>query len=229
MKKDILDIKLEKFEIIWFIANLLLLLVSLILIRESMLGTITSLLGMINVLLVAKRSMWNYLFGIIYVILYAYIAYTAGYGGDFVTFTFYYLPLQFVGIYFWMNHMNVEDGNAEVESRKLSTSGWVLLIVNLIVGTYLTTLLLPAITALFNMPINQLPVMDAFTTYAGITGGVLMAIRYREQWIIWILVDVGGAIMWVAMLGKSPQAMAMIIMMIAYTANAIYGTYKWYK
>lgn len=229
MSENIFKIKLSKFEFIWFGVSLLILLIVNIILKETTLGTITTLLGMLNVLLVAKRSMWNYLFGIIYVILYAYIAYIAGYGGDFVTYILYYLPLQFIGIYMWKDNMSIEDENAQVDCKKLNIIGWIILIVNLIVGTYLTSLLLPIITSVFNMPINQLPLMDAFTTYAGITGGILMAKRYFEQWVLWIFVDIGGVIMWITMIGTDAQAFPMMIMMIAYTINAIYGLYKWKK
>ncbi|MFV0288999.1 MAG: nicotinamide riboside transporter PnuC [Mycoplasmatales bacterium] len=229
MKLTIFKIKFEKFEVIWFTIALVLLFGIEIFLQDTLLGIIVTITGMLNVLLVAKRSMWNYLFGIINVSLYAYVSYQAGYGGDFVTMTFYYLPLQFIGIYTWKNHMKVEANNAAVEYKKFNFIMWAILIVNLIVGTLITAQLLPLITALFGMPINQLPLIDAFTTYAGITAGVLMALRYSEQWWIWIGVNIGSVVMWFTMLGKADNAAAMVIMWSAYLINAIYGLYKWEK
>ncbi len=229
MDTKILKIRFERFEIIWFLTAVVLLFGVEIMIKDTLLGIIVTITGMLNVLLVAKRSMWNYLFGIINVSLYAYVSYQAGYGGDFVTMAFYYLPLQFVGIYTWKNHIKIENQDAQVESKKLSSTMWIVVIINLVIGTLLTAQLLPLITAIFGMPINQLPLVDAFTTYAGITAGVLMAKRYSEQWWIWILVNIGSVIMWITMLGKADNAAAMVIMWGAYLVNAIYGLYKWEK
>ncbi|MEF9931948.1 MAG: nicotinamide riboside transporter PnuC, partial [Bacteroidales bacterium] len=48
------------------------------------LGSIASITGVVCVVLVAKRSMSNYLFGIINVSLYAYISYESSLYGDFL-------------------------------------------------------------------------------------------------------------------------------------------------
>ncbi|MEG0591489.1 MAG: nicotinamide riboside transporter PnuC, partial [Lachnospiraceae bacterium] len=58
----------------------------------NLIGSLASVSGVICVVLVAKRSMSNYLFGIINVSLYAYISYKASIYGDFLLNAFYYLP-----------------------------------------------------------------------------------------------------------------------------------------
>ncbi len=228
MKTNIFKLKLNTMEILWFITSILMLLIVEWILKDNLLGIVVTITGMINVLLVAKRSIWNYPFGIINNILYAYVAFTAGYGGDFVTMAFYYLPMQFIGIYMWRKHIEVIDESSEVVSKNLNFSQALMVIIALVVGTILTSMLLPMITALFNMPINELPLLDAFTTFAGITAGILMLMRYTEQWYIWIAVNIGSVLMWsFKALHDAPNAEAMIIMWAAYLINAVYGLYYW--
>ncbi len=218
---------LDTFEKVWLIASTLILFGVEIYFEDSLIGIIATLTGILNVVLVAKGSMINYAFGIVNTVLYTIIAYKAGYGGDFVTFLFYYIPLQFVGIYAWKNHA-AEDTNLE-DVKRMNVVQIIGSIVILVVGTYITMLLLPVITDIFNMPINELPFVDAFTTFAGIFAGILMLKRYAEQWYIWVFVNIGSVIMWVTMLGKDEAAVAMVVMWAAYLANAIYGAYNWRK
>ncbi|WOO89191.1 nicotinamide riboside transporter PnuC [Mollicutes bacterium LVI A0078] len=218
---------LDTFEKVWLIASTLILFGVELYFKDSVIGIIATLTGILNVVLVAKGSMINYAFGIVNTVLYTIISYKAGYGGDFVTFLFYYIPLQFVGIYAWKNHTQ-EDTNLE-DVKRMNPVQLVGSVVILIVGTYITMLLLPLITDIFNMPINELPFVDAFTTFAGIFAGILMLKRYAEQWYIWVFVNIGSVIMWVTMLGKEETAVAMVVMWGAYLVNALYGAYNWRK
>lgn len=218
---------LDTFEKGWLLISTLILFGVEIYFQDSLIGIIATLTGILNVVLVAKGSMINYAFGIVNTILYTIIAYKAGYGGDFVTFLFYYIPLQFVGIYAWKNHVE-EDTNLE-DVKHMSVPQLIGSVIILIAGTYLTMLILPLITAIFNMPVNELPFVDAFTTFAGIFAGILMLKRYTEQWYIWVFVNIGSVIMWVAMIGQDDAAVAMIVMWGAYLVNALYGVYNWKK
>ena len=64
-------------------------------------GSIAGIAGVICVVLVAKGSIWNYLFGVVNVSLYAYISYKAAIYGDAGLNALYYLPMQFIGWWQW--------------------------------------------------------------------------------------------------------------------------------
>ncbi len=218
---------LDQFEKLWLIVSTLILFAVEIYFEDSLIGMITTLTGILNVVLIAKGSMINYAFGIVSTILYTIIAYNAGYGGDFVTFMFYYVPLNFVGIYAWKDHAK-DDTNLQ-DVKRMTIPQMISAVIILIVGTYITMLCLPLVTSIFNMPINKLPFVDAFTTFAGIFAGILMIKRYQEQWYIWAFVNIGSVIMWVTMIGKDDAALAMVVMWSAYLINALYGAYNWHK
>ena len=59
---------------------------------------------------------------------------------------------------------------------------------------------------------------------SGIFAQILMVKRYREQWALWLLIDVFCIKMWWVAGNWS-----MVAMYIAWTANAFYGWYNWTK
>ncbi len=242
MKRFLKNLHVSGFEVIWLIFFTILLVVSNLMMSASLFAIITALTGMINVVLVAKGNFSNYIFGIVNSIMYIIVAYNAGYAGDFSLFLLYVLPLQFIGIYSWRmkNKKDVDlidNVTHEVESKSLDLKGIIITTFSMVIVTYLVYLFMPSLTQIINniilaipflngdiMPINSLPLADAITTTGTIVAGVLMILKYREQWIIWILVDVFAVVMWVV---KGDAAMT--IMFFAYLINAIYGTYVWYK
>ena len=67
----------------------------------DVIGSVTGIAGVLCVVLVAKGSIWNYLFGLANVSLYAYVSFKAGLYGDAALNALYYLPMQFVGWWQW--------------------------------------------------------------------------------------------------------------------------------
>jgi len=185
-------------------------------------GNIATITGVLCVVLVSKKNVWNYFWGTINVILYAYIAYQAGYGGDFGLNAFYYLPMQFVGIYLWLKHPT-KTNSEEVVVHKPTTANYILTIVLLIGLTFLINASMPTWNEFIGMDANPASWIDSFTTAASIVAMVLMVKRMRLQWVIWIAVDILSIIMWAVFF----KDYTMTVLWTAYTLNAIYGFYNW--
>ena len=64
-------------------------------------GSIAAIAGVLCVVLVAKGSIWKYLFGLVNVTMYAYISYKTSVYGDAALNALYYLPMQFIGWWQW--------------------------------------------------------------------------------------------------------------------------------
>ena len=60
----------------------------------DVLGSVAGITGVLCVVLVAKGSIWNYIFGLVNVSLYAYISYKAALYGDAALNALYYVPMQ---------------------------------------------------------------------------------------------------------------------------------------
>ena len=67
----------------------------------DLIGSAAGITGVLCVVLVAKGSLWNYVFGLVNVSLYALISYKASLYGDAALNALYYLPMQFIGWAQW--------------------------------------------------------------------------------------------------------------------------------
>ena len=64
--------------------------------------------------------------------------------------------------------------------------------------------------------------IDAFCTAVGMVNGVLLLLRYNEQWIAWIICLVLDAWLYI-----SAGSYIMLLTVFAMTVNTIYGFIKW--
>ena len=71
---------------------------------------------------------------------------------------------------------------------------------------------------------GNLTLLDSSSTIISVIANSLMLLRYREQWLLWIIVDVITVIMWL-LVGD----FIMVTMWAVYTLNAFYGYYNWTK
>lgn len=207
------------FEKVWlFVASALITVLSLYW-KDSWIGIVSSLTGVICVILTAKGKISCYVFGTINTVLYAYIAYKSQYYGDFILNAFYFLPLQFVGWSMWKKHMN---SNNEVRAVELTR--------NKKIGLF--ALCLGAVGVLgfiLKSMGGSLPFVDATSTVLSVLAMYLSIKRYVEQWVLWIVVDVVTIIMWVVAMVQGGNDIATLIMWIAYLINAVYGYMQWKK
>ena len=101
---------------------------------NEIIGSIACITGVLCVVLVAKRSISNYIFGIINVSLYAFISYKSKLYGDAALNAFFYFPMQFVGWFFWVrarggkNSKGVEDSSL-VKSLRMTVNVRILLFI----------------------------------------------------------------------------------------------------
>ncbi|WOO87437.1 nicotinamide riboside transporter PnuC [Mollicutes bacterium LVI A0039] len=188
--------------------------------QDTPFGIFTTLAGVMCVVLVAKGNRYNYFWGLINVTCYGIIAYNSNYAGDFILNIGFYLPMQFIGLYMWNKHYNVDSDT--VASRGFTTRDWIVTIVAIAIGTIVIGLLMPTVNNLLGMEANPRPFVDAFTTFGSIYAQILMARRFSEQWYLWIVVNLFSIVMWITL-----KDSAMVIMFTAYLINAIYGAYNW--
>src|SRR6476646_10536873 len=90
-----------KFEISWLVIFTIINVYLSLAWGDSLLGFISTLTGMLCVVLVAKGKISNYYFGIVQTGTYAYISYTYGLYGEAMLNGLFYFPVQFIGIYLW--------------------------------------------------------------------------------------------------------------------------------
>lgn len=184
--------------------------------KDSVLGLIAALTGMLSVILVAKGKISNYYFGIVNVVLYGFISYQSKYYGEAMLNLGYFLPMQLIGLVMWSkNQVNVDE-KTEVKTERMKAKEIIFWSTVSIVGILIYGMILKKIG-------NALPYADAFTNVLSIIAMILMVKRYIEQWAVWILIDIVSIYMWFFI--KSNYNIT--IMWIAYLINAVYGLVNW--
>ena len=59
---------------------------------------------------------------------------------------------------------------------------------------------------------------------------ILLTLRYAEQWVLWILVNLLSIVLWVVTLSQSGGSdYTMPVMWTAFLINSIYGWINWLK
>ena len=97
-----------RFEIGWLLTFTLVNIYLFFAWEDALIGLISSISGMVCVVLVAKGKIANYYFGIVQTLTYAYIAYGYSLYGEVMLNALFYFPVQFIGIYLWKRNKTVQ-------------------------------------------------------------------------------------------------------------------------
>lgn len=190
------------------------------------LGTLAGVTGVICVVLVAKGSIWNYLFGLVNVSLYAYISYKAALYGDAALNALYYLPMQFIGYWQWRKIGTASSNKSEAEAVKARRFNWKQRTV-LAAGCAAAVV---AVGFVLKYVGDPQPFKDSATTVLSIVAQALMAMAFMEQWALWIITNVISVVMWAVFAAQGePHSGVMVIMWVFYLLNSINGLRVWLR
>lgn len=195
----------------------------------DVIGSVAAISGVLCVVLVAKGSIWNYLFGLVNVSLYALISYKAALYGDAALNALYYVPMQFIGFWQWrrrgaaMSESEAGGRGVQVRARRFSWGQRALLAVGCAAAVVAGGFILKH----FGDP---QPFKDSTTTVLSIVAQALMALAFMEQWALWIITNVVSVIMWSICVSRGEaHAGVMVIMWTFYLLNSINGLRVWLK
>ena len=192
-------------------------------------GSVAGIAGVLCVVLVAKGSIWNYLFGIVNVSMYAYISYKASLYGDAALNALYYVPMQFIGWWQWRRRgaavSGSEAGGSSVQgkARRFTWHQRAILALGCAAGVIAVGYVLKH----FGDP---QPFKDSATTVLSIVAQALMALAFMEQWALWIITNVISVVMWCICVARGEaHAAVMVIMWAFYLLNSLNGFRVWLK
>jgi len=209
------------FEKIWLGLSTLIILALSYHWHDTWYGVIASLTGIWCVVLVAKGRISNYYVGIVNVLFYAYVALQWRYYGEVMLNIGYFLPMQFVGLYIWNKNKDKKKTDSVVV-KTLTNKSRIIWVIFSVVGVLIYGFILKAMG-------GKLPFADSTSTILSVIAMVLMAYRFLEQWVLWIVVDVVTVIMWFAVIADGGNDIAILVMWMAFLVNAVYGLINWIK
>ena len=168
-------------------------------------------------LLISKQSKWNFVidFFLIEIPELVICLYFKWYAIAF-TIMLFWMVIDVISFIRWNKHPDIEDDNL-TEVKRLKP--W-------------QSLLVVAGIAVFGIVVGRLlqfvpgasdTYLDAFASAVGMANGILLLLRYSEQWIAWLVTTVIYLIMDI-----SAGAYILLIGEIAMLVNTIYGMVKWY-
>ncbi|MBQ9157522.1 MAG: nicotinamide mononucleotide transporter [Eubacterium sp.] len=208
------------FEKCWLVISSILVVTLSLMWGDSTLAIISSLAGIISVVLCAKGKIENYAFGMINAITYAYLCYQAHIFGE-TMYNILMIPMIIIGVISWKKNMEADD--AEVKARNLTPIGWVILVVGSIAAVGIYSLILKAIGGEFAL-------VDATSTTFSVIATILMLARYSEQWVMWVIVNAVSVVLWaMAFANGTGSGITYLVMWIAYLFNSVYGYINWRK
>ncbi len=188
--------------------------------KDSLMGIISALTGVICVICTGKGKLSAYAFGLVNCVLYAIISYNSKLYGEAMLNAIYYVPMQFVGFFAWKNNIN----NETKEVKKLHMT--VRIRIMWLIVIFATTVIYGYFLKYWG---DAMPFVDSFTTVASVVAMIVSVKMYSEQWWIWIAVDVFSVIMWLKDYLSGNDNIATLLMWIVYLLNAVLMLIKWEK
>lgn len=137
------------------------------------------LLGLANILLLVFRSIWNYPFGILMVLLYAFVFYDAKLYSDALLQVFF-LAVQ---IYGWWHWAGKKAATGDIPVERLAPRSMILIGGASIAAIFAWGAMMQRFTD------ASLPYWDAGIAILSVVAQILLARRFVENWAVWILVD----------------------------------------
>lgn len=130
MKKLFKDWK--PFEIGLLLFDIIAITISSFIGRSGILTILTSLAGVICVLLQAKGKILSQFVGIVEVMLYSILSYQNHYYGEIIIYVLVVFPMYVYGVISWMTHKNEETDT--VEPNQISKKEWTMLVLASAIG-----------------------------------------------------------------------------------------------
>lgn len=187
---------------------------------DSAIGIVSSITGVVCVVMTAKGKLLAYPFGVVNCVLYAYVSYLATYYGETMLNLLYYLPLQFYGFAVWRKH--IDSATCELVRRRMTIKNRVMTAMIMAIGVFVYGCVLTRMG-------DKMPFVDSFTTVASVVAMWISIKRYAEQWVIWIAIDVMTIWMWYVNYSTGNANIATLLMWVVFLMNAVYGLAKWWK
>ena len=181
---------------------------------DSPWSLVSGLLGICSVVLGAQGNILTFVFGFAQVGTYTYLCVQERFYAEIALNIFYFITMIY-GVYVWKKRLT-DDDSLQIQPRRLSKRLTPVLVVSVVLLSLVVGWLLQRYTD------DPQPYLDAFTTVPAIVAQILMVLAFREQWYIWMLVDVLALIMW---LRAGNYCMA--AQYFFWCANCVYGYVQW--
>lgn len=188
--------------------------------NNSKLGLIAALCGILYAFFAGKGKKICFIFGIIYSIIYSYIAYLQKLYGEVMLNTLFYIPINIIGFILWSANQNKQKTKIIIRfapKNELYISFIITIIITFIYGKFLSN-----INASF-------PYLNAFSVIAQIISFYLQIKRYVENYMLVTCANVVSIFFWVFIIKDSIENLAQLLTYIIFLIIGIVYWINWHK
>lgn len=209
--------KLKAFDWSFLIAGWLVQIIVFVLAPAHPLSLVSGLLGITSVILCSQGNILTFFFGFGQIITYTYLCVLERFYAGIAMNAFYFVS-QIYGIYAWRKLLRHDDGNKAqvITPRNIPLPRFAMIVIVMAAVAAVSGWLLSRYTD------DTQPYMDALTTVISVVAQVMLVIAIRQQWWLWLVVDVLFVVMWI-IAGNG----CMVAQYAFWCANCIYGLLRW--
>lgn len=195
--------------------------ISSIISNDIIIGGTTLLSGLLCAYFASIGKRINYIFGLINYLLMGYVAFKNNLYGIFLFYILIFSPMQIGGFISWNKNL---DKNSNVKIREFTLKNSVIIIISCIIGSFVLGYLLSLI------PRERLAFFDASSNIINLCGVVLLMMRYKEAWWIWLTNNIIDLIIWIiTTINNGENSIMMLLTSVGYLLINIYGIINWQR
>ena len=187
---------------------------------DILIGATMLAFGFLNSYYMAVGKWSNYIFGLLFSVTYAIACFNNGLYGFAIFTVLIYTPIQIYGLINWSK--NTKDDEVLMKSLNVKTG---LLLTTILV---MFSLMLGYLLSL--IPGQNLPFLDSSSQIVNVCSIIMIALRHREAWYIWLINNIIDLTIWIinATNGTINSEMALITSVMYLIMNVI-GLVMWIK
>ena len=210
---------MSKKNIIIAIICIVISIISGIITNDILVGGLILASGLLCAYFASEGKRVNYILGLINYLLMGYVSFKNNLFGIFFFYIFIFSPLQIHGFISWKKNLN-QDNNVKVREFTLKNS--IIITLSCIIGSLILGYVLTLI------PGQRLAFMDAASNCINLCGVVLMILRFKESWWLWLINNIIDLVIWIiTFINKGEGSAMMLLVSIGYLLINIYGVIKW--
>lgn len=176
--------------------------------------------GVLCVGLIAVGRREGYLIGIYNSLAYSILAYGNGLFGEVYLNLLFFVPTNIIGYIMWRRYTAPDR---TVVMRQLAWAKRAFIAAVCIACTVGLGLLLGL------NPNQNTPFIDASTNVLSVMATFLMMWRYKEQWLLYIVLNIVTLVMWaLRLMAGGTSGDLMVLMWSLFLLNAIFGYWRWH-
>ncbi|WP_139544867.1 nicotinamide riboside transporter PnuC [Helicobacter pylori] len=190
-----------------------------ILVKGSFINLLAGLSGVLYALFAGERQIICFVFGFIYNLSYAYVAYQWKLNADVILCLFLYMPVTIYGLFAWKK---TERHEGVIKAQKLPKNWRFTLVLGVGVLTYVSALFFKEIKTNFLWA-------ESFNFVIFIIAFILQVLRYMESYVLMTLGNIVSIIVWFCIFQISTESLVQLFTTILYLLIGMYYFKHWNK